>query len=86
MLNIKSAKKRMRTSEVERVANHATTSRLSLTRRKLLESIAGGDQTASQELFRTYCSRLDKAVKTGVVKANSANRRKSRIAAKLAAL
>ena len=86
MPNIKSAKKTMRTSEERRQANFAEKSRLTGTRRKFLEAVAGGDKSAGESLFRTYCSHLDKAVKRGTIKANNANRRKSRAAAKLAAI
>ena len=86
MPNIKSAKKRMRTSAAAGQANRQVKSRITTQRAKLSKAIADGDKATSQELFKTYCSILDKAVKKGVVKANTADRRKSRVAAKLKAM
>ena len=86
MPNIKSAKKRMITSEKSRQSNIATKSRVSTERGKLLQAIEAGDKTESNKLFRVYCSVLDKAVKKGVIKANAADRRKSRIARKITAI
>jgi small subunit ribosomal protein S20 len=86
MPNNKSAKKRMRTSELDHQANSSAKSRLSSTRRKLTEAIAGRNKEGCDALFRQYCSHLDKAVKRGAVKANNASRNKSRAAASIAAI
>ncbi len=86
MPNTKSALKRMHTSQARNQANRAAKSRLSLTRRQLYEAIDRGDATGSEASFREYCSRLDKAVKSGTIKRNNASRRKSRAAARLAKL
>ena len=86
MPNIKSAKKRMRTSAIAGQANRKVKSRITTQRAKLSAAIAEGDKASSTALFQAYCSILDKAVKGGVVKANTANRRKSRVAAKLKAM
>ncbi len=84
MPNIKSAKKRMRTSEKQRQSNKSAKSRLTSTRRKLAEAITAGDKSTGQKAFSEYCSLLDKAVKKGVIKKNASNRRKSRVCKKLA--
>ena len=86
MPNIKSAKKRMKTSEESRVANQGVKTRVVSTRRKFIETAATGDKAASEARFRDFCSALDKAAKKGVIKANNASRRKSRAAAHLAAI
>ena len=86
MPNIKSAKKRLRTAEKNRVLNKTRRSRVTTTRRKFMEAAAGDDQAAGRQAFNAYCSALDKAVKRGVLLKNNADRRKSRAAKRLAAL
>ena len=86
MPNIKSAKKRMRTSEEARVRNKAVRTRVKNVRRTLLELTApGADAEAgpATDAFRTYCSALDKAAKKGVISRNTAIRRKRRAATRL---
>ncbi len=83
MPTINSAKKRMKTSEKKRVLNRKVKSNIRITRNKLYTAIADGDETKLKEIFRKYCSLLDKAVKKGVIKANTASRRKSRVTARL---
>lgn len=82
----KSAKKRMKTSETQRVANKSIRSRIATARRKLHDAIAAGDNTQADQKFRSYCSIMDKAAKKDVIKANTASRKKSRAAKKLAAM
>jgi len=83
MPNIKSAKKRMRTSEKRRVENRAVKTRITSARRAVMEAAAAGDQAKAMSAFKTYCSVLDKAVKKGTLKKNNAARRKSRAAMRL---
>ena len=84
MPNISSAFKRMRTSEKARRRNKAAKSKISTLRRALFEACAAHDADKSQASFRAYCSTLDKAAKKGIVKKNTAIRRKRRAAAKIA--
>ncbi len=86
MPNIKSAVKRMRTSEANRLSNAANKSRLNTFRRRFLEAIAEGDKARCQEAYITFCSTLDKTAKKGVISRNAASRRKARAHAKLSAL
>ena len=86
MPNIKSAKKRLRTSEAAHQLNASAGTRVKTCRRTLLEAISKGDKKASEEAFRTYCSVLDRAARKGVIKKNTAVRRKSRAAEKVKAL
>ena len=86
MPNIKSAIKRMKTSEKKRIANAAEKSRVRTARRTVTEAVSAGDRAAAESSFKAYCSMLDKAVKHGTIKANAANRRKSRLHAGMAAL
>lgn len=86
MPNIKSAKKRLKTSEKARQRNRVVKSSIATTRRKLIEAIGAGDRELSESISKAYSSSLDKAVKTGQVTKNAAARRKSRIVAKIAAM
>jgi small subunit ribosomal protein S20 len=83
MPNTQSAKKRMKTDEKSRVSNKSVKSRITTTRKKLIEVIENGKLDESKKMFREYSSLLDKAVKKKIVKANAANRRKSRIALRI---
>ena len=83
MPNIKSAMKRMKTSEQRHLRNQSVKSRISTIRRQLYEAIASGDRNRSTETLKRYFSALDKAAKKGMIAANNASRRKSRAAARL---
>lgn len=85
MPNIKSAVKRMRTSEKARAQNKTVKSRVSSSRRNMFESVKTAEKEKCRKAFRNYCSTLDKAAKKGIIKKNTAIRRKRRSAAKLAA-
>ena len=78
-----SAQKRDRTSMEKQSRNRAVKSLVRTARRKLLESFQRNDKTECQALYQAYCSTLDKAVKKGVIKKNTAIRRKARAAEKL---
>jgi len=86
MPNIKSAAKRVRTSAKSRLRNRAGKSDVSAVRRKLLEVIEAGNKEAAAKLYSAYSSELDKAAKKGIIKANNASRKKSRLAIRLAKL
>ncbi|MCK5528448.1 MAG: 30S ribosomal protein S20 [Kiritimatiellae bacterium] len=83
MPNIKSAKKRMLTSEKSRQGNVAVKSLIMTERKKLYDAIITGDAEVIQTTLNKYNSSLDKAVKRGALKANAANRRKSRAVARI---
>jgi small subunit ribosomal protein S20 len=86
MPNIQSAKKRLRSSARRTVGNRAVRSRIATTRVKLTDAVTSGDKAQATQTYRAFCSFLDKAVKRGAMKANTANRRKAQYARKLAAL
>lgn len=86
MPNIKSAMKRVRTSLKARARNKAVKTEISWVRRRLFETVDGKDANAARQAFQIYCSVLDKAAKHGIVKKNTAIRRKRRAAAKLTTL
>jgi len=78
MANIKSAQKRIRSSEKRSVGNLAFKTRVKNARRKTNEVLSEGSAEAAQAAVRSYSSVLDKAVKRGVIKKNTAVRRKTR--------
>ncbi len=86
MPNLHSAVKRVRVTEAARLRNRSTKAKISTVRRKVFENVASKEKEQARLAFREYCSTLDKAAKTGVIKQNTAIRRKRRAAAKLAAL
>ncbi len=76
MANIKSAKKRIRTSEKARLRNKAVRTGVKTAIRKFTET-AVADRPAA---LSGTVSAVDKAVSKGVLHANTAARRKSRLA------
>ena len=83
MANHFSALKRARQTTKRTARNRANTSRLRGTLRDLRESLAKGDKTATEQVFRQTVSALDKAVQKGVLHNNTASRYKSRLSARL---
>ncbi len=86
MPNIKSAAKRVKTAAKANLRNRSVKSELLTYRRKVQEAIASGDKAAATSAVSVYASKLDKAVKKGVIKGNTADRKKSRSALALAKL
>ncbi len=82
MPNIKSAAKRMRTSERKRQRNRSTKSAIRSSRQTVLQALSK-DAATAEDPFRAYCSSLDKATKKGIVPRNTSNRHKQRMARKL---
>ena len=80
MPNLKSAKKRMRQNEVRQSRNLQVRTRLKNARRTMMDTLEAKDAEAGDVAFRTYCSVLDKAAKGGVIKKNTAIRRKTNAA------
>ncbi len=80
MPNLKSAKKRMRQNEVRYNRNVQVRTRIKSARRSMMEALESKDTEAGQVAFRTYSSVLDKAAKAGVIKKNTAIRRKTNAA------
>ena len=79
----KSAAKRLRQDEVRRQRNRSVKSTLKTQNRTLLDQINGGEkENAIIELNKVYSS-LDKATASGVIKKNTAARKKSQLARKL---
>jgi small subunit ribosomal protein S20 len=78
MANIASAEKQRRQAEKRKARNRAGKSNLRTALKKARTAIQGGD--ADKETLATAASVVDKAAKTGLIKENTANRYKSRLA------
>ena len=86
MANIKSAEKRAHQAVKRRTANRAVMSTIGTVRRKAMETVVkGADTAAVAKVVAEYASTLDKAAKRGIIKRNTADRRKARLAQRVAA-
>ncbi len=85
MANIKSQKKRNLQNEKRRVRNKGVRSEMK-TRVKQVEQAATKGEGDLETLHRHAVSKLDKAATKGIIHKNAANRRKSRLAKRLARL
>ncbi|MCP5529678.1 MAG: 30S ribosomal protein S20 [Opitutaceae bacterium] len=85
MANTKSAIKNARKSQRLTTRNKNTKTRLKTLHKKLVAAEQGGDVAAAKAAASTYISAMDKAVKSGVVHKNAANRAKAHAAKHLAA-
>jgi small subunit ribosomal protein S20 len=81
MANIKSQVKRNRQNEVRHERNKSAKSDIKTSIRKLDQAIAAGEPT--DDLYRSAQSKIDTAVSKGMLKKNSAARKKSRLATKV---
>ena len=86
MPNIKSAIKRVKTSEKRRQRNASQRSALKTAIKAFETAAAGTDMEAAQAALRTACKKLDKAVTKGLIHKNAAARKKSRLTKKFNAL
>ncbi len=78
MANIASAEKQRRQAEKKNERNRAGKSSLRTALKKTRAAIVGGD--ADKDTLATGYSAIDRAAKTGLIKENTANRYKSRLA------
>lgn len=86
MPNTKSAERRMRSSARKQEHNHSIKSRLKTLERQFLETMKAGKREEATSALRAAASGYDKAAKSGVIHAGTANRKKSRLSSRLAAL
>jgi small subunit ribosomal protein S20 len=84
MANTKSAIKAARKSLRLRDRNKTVKSRLKTLHRKYEELAKGSDAEATRVAVSAYISAVDKAVKSGVIHRNLANRTKARLSRYLA--
>ncbi len=74
----------MRNSARKRLHNRSITSRLHTLERGYLKLLSAGKKEDAAKAFQSISSAFDKAAKTGVVHRATANRKKSRLALRLA--
>ena len=79
MANTRSAEKQQRQAEKAQTRNRAGKSKLRSTLKKNRASIAEGTQ--DPKILSSSFSEIDKAAKKGIIKGNTADRYKSRLAA-----
>lgn len=75
-----SAKKAIRSSDKKRVFNLRRKNVLRDTSKSLTKALAARDVKGAEKLLPAAYKAIDKAKKTGVIKANTAARKKSRLA------
>jgi small subunit ribosomal protein S20 len=84
MPNTKSAERRMRNSARKNLHNRSIASNLRRLEKEFRAVIAAGKKDEAVKLLPGVHSAYDKAVKSGVVKRPTANRKKSRLSLSLA--
>ena len=77
MANIKSQKKRIRTSEKARMRNRAVRSELKTLVKHVQTAVQEGDAEAAQNAATRVYKRLDQAAAKGIIHKNQASNRKS---------
>ena len=80
MPNIKSAKKRMRSSEQKRLRNKATISAIKTYSSRIIKLCEEGKKDEARPAFKKASSVIDKASLKGIVHKNTAARKKSKLA------
>jgi small subunit ribosomal protein S20 len=81
--NIKSAIKRIQIAERNRLRNKAYKSAVKTLIKKCLVAVQAGEPAQAEATLRVAYSKIDKAVKRGVLHPNNGARKKSRLARKL---
>jgi small subunit ribosomal protein S20 len=84
MPNTKSAERRMRNSARKQGRNRSTKSRLNTLEKSYLDVLSNGKKEDAGKAFQAISSALDKAAKSGVIHKATADRKKSRLALRLA--
>ena len=84
MANLAAAKKSIRADKKKQQRNKAVKSTLKTLIKKLNDLIGQKKQKEASELLREVMSALDKAAKIGVIKKNTASRKKARLSIKIA--
>ena len=79
MPNNKSAEKRLRTSEKERIRNKSRISALKTFEKKFRSALTSTEKDNAKELLSVIFTKLDKAVKCGTIHKNKAANKKSQL-------
>ena len=83
MPNIKSAIKRVSVIEKKTLQNNMIKSAYKTAVKTFETAVESGDKAKAEETFKTAVKKVDQACSKGVLKANTASRKKSNIAKKL---
>lgn len=83
MPNTKSAAKQARSSERRAARNHSVKSRLKSLEKKYLALVAEGKVDEAKKAYSDVASAFDKASKSGVIKKEKAQRKRSRLQVRL---
>ena len=86
MAHSRSAKKRVLVAERNRERNQAVKSRVKTMVKKVLSAVEVKEVEAANAALSVAYKELDKAVTKGIMKKNTASRKKARLAAKVNAL
>ncbi len=85
MANIKSAKKRAKTNEIRRKRNVDGRSDIKSDTNRFLSALESKDLAGAKELLKDVESKVSRASGKGLLKGNTAGRKVSRLAKRLAA-
>ena len=83
MPNIKSAIKRVSIIEKKTLQNNMVKSAYKTAIKKFEADVEAGDKAKAEESFKAAVKKVDQACTKGVIKANTASRKKSNLAKKL---
>lgn len=86
MANSRSAKKRIAVAERNRERNQAIKSRVKTMNKKVVTAVQDKDTEIAKDALSVAYKELDRAVSKGIIKKNTASRKKARLAAKVNAL
>ena len=78
--NIKSAKKRVKVIQTKTLRNQMIKSAVKTYIKKFEAAAAAGDKAVAEPAFNLAVKKIDQAVSKGIMKKNTASRRKSRLA------
>lgn len=79
MANIKSAKKRVITTEIKTARNKAIKSKVKTYVKNVENAVATGDKAAAETALKTAISEISKAASKGIYHKNTAARKVSRL-------
>ncbi len=85
MANIKSAQKRAKTNEERKLRNNSRKSDVKTATKKVIAAIANNDLAQAKELLKIAEAKISRAEGKGTFKKNTASRKISRLALKVAA-
>lgn len=83
MPNIKSAKKRVKVIKTKTLRNQMLKSNLKTVIKKFEAAVNSADKKKAAEALKVAVKRIDQAVAKGILKKNTASRKKSQLALKL---